>query len=58
MPNRRLTLNREGLTALDSDELSSVVGAISNLHPQCVLSLYYTCRVSACHCQPFTDTCE
>ena len=58
MPNRRLVLNREGLTALDSDEMSSVVGAISGLHYQCVLSLYYTCRVSACDCRPWTDTCE
>lgn len=57
MRSRRLTLNREKLAALEPDEMSSVAGGISALHPYCLLSLYYTCRVSACHCRPFTDTC-
>ena len=38
MQNRRLVLNRESLTRLDSDELSSVSGAASTVHPLCLLT--------------------
>jgi hypothetical protein len=58
MSKRRLVLNRESLTPLEADDLASVVGGISNLHPYCVLSLYQSCREPSCHCTRFTDTCE
>ena len=47
MSKRRLTLRRETLSELHSDELASVVGAqISAPHPVClVLSVQY----SQCH---------
>lgn len=46
MSKRRLTLRRETLTALEQDELASVVGAISAPHVACVvLSVQY----SQCH---------
>lgn len=57
MPKRRLTLHREELTPLDTDQLSSVAGAVSGLALQCLLSLYATC-FSRCDCRPFTDTCQ
>lgn len=39
MPNRRLTLRRETLTALDNDQLTSVAaGAISTPHVLCLVT--------------------
>ncbi len=46
MNTRRLTLNRESLTELHTDELSSVVGAISVPHPLCALT---SIQHSWCH---------
>lgn len=60
MPTRRLALQRETLTALDSDELASVAGAISVPHPLCNL-IYYT-QYPSCgfgctsQCPPPSDT--
>lgn len=48
MSNRRLALNRENLTTLDSDELASVAGAISNMHPLCLLTTT-SAQHSQCH---------
>lgn len=50
MVRRRLVLTRETLTTLVSDELSSVAGAVSGLHPACLLSIYETCFSCAYHC--------
>lgn len=68
MPKRRLTLHREELTSLDSDQMSSVAGAISGLHPACLLSIYQTCPNASCahHCTfrcptdpcAVTETCQ
>lgn len=38
MPNRRLALRRETLTALDTDQLALVAGAVSGLHPNCLVT--------------------
>lgn len=64
MTNRRLSLSREALTTLDSDELSSVAGAISEMHPLCLLdttsrqwSECESCGIACTYrCYP-TDTC-
>lgn len=62
MPKRRLVLNREGLTTLDSDELSAMAaGAISTPNPLCVLSNpQYSCPTCgvACTVQCPTRDCE
>ena len=65
MKTRRLSLSREELTLLGSDELSSVAGAISTQHPLCIIGTT-SAQWSQCHscgiactsydCYP-TDTC-
>ena len=60
MSKRRLTLSREMLSALDSDELGSVVGAISAQHPLCVVtSVQYsqcpTCGIACTYDCPQTS---
>ena len=60
MTKRHLTLRRESLTALESDELNSVVGAISAPHPLCVtLSIQYsqcpTCGIACTYNCPTTS---
>ncbi|HEV2890487.1 MAG TPA: hypothetical protein VGX28_08930 [Frankiaceae bacterium] len=58
MANRRLTLRSESLNALESDELASVVGALSVPHPLCaVTSVQYsacpTCGIACTYnCSP------
>lgn len=65
--NRRLVLNREALGTLESDELASVSGAISGLHPTCIVtsaqySQCYSCGIACTqmcltrNCP--TDTCQ
>ncbi len=51
MAKRRLTLTREPLIELESDDLSAVVGAISVPHPLCLLtsiqhSMCHTCGIA------------
>lgn len=48
MSNRRLVLNREKLGTLESDELASVAGAISGLHPTCIVTSYQYSRCDSC----------
>ena len=60
MSKRRLTLRREALTALQTDELASVAGAISVPHPVCaVLSVQYsqceTCGIACTYDCPTTS---
>ena len=61
MPSRRLVLSREALVSLEADELSSVAGAISQMHPTCIVtSVQYsqcpTCGI-ACTMQCPTREC-
>lgn len=60
MPKRRLTLHRETLTELASEELASVVGAISAPHLVCVVtSVQYsqcpTCGIACTYDCPATS---
>lgn len=59
MPTRRLALQRETLTNLDSDELASVAGAISYPHPVCVLLSYGPSCAVRCtlYCPPTYQPC-
>lgn len=60
MTNRRLTLRREQLSALEPAELGAVVGAISVPHPLCVgVSIRYsecpTCGIACTYNCPTTS---
>lgn len=46
MSKRRLTIRREAISALQPEELGSVVGAISRPHPLCALT---SVQYSYCH---------
>lgn len=46
MSNRRLTIRRETISALEPEELGSVVGAISTGHVLCVVT---SVQYSRCH---------
>ena len=58
MSKRRLTLRRETLAELETDELGSVVGAISAPHVACVIlsiqySQCYSCGIACTYdCPP------
>ena len=51
MPKRRLVLNREALTALESEELASIAAAgIISTNPGLVCQVFYLASVQRTNC--------